>query len=370
MYPIHETIPVVPEQIRVAVIIPRLEQLGPVKLIQALVRSLRQSDKLQLKVFYLDKTVDSGIEMGVPVELFNSRTFCYGCFDIIHTNGIRPDLIAYVNRKKIRCHISTVHNFVFDDLAFSYNRPVSWISGNIWLRLWKRADKLVCVSQAMKNYYKNWFSSSKLEVIHNGIEEPDSSFVPEMDVIRAIDDFRLRGLKVIGSAGILTGRKGIDQLLYLLAEQKEFALVIIGTGKEYVNLQRLGKKLKISDRCYFCGFRTNPVNYFKHFDLFIVPSRSEGFGLTLIEAVQQKVPVICSDLEVFKELFSPDEVTFFMLEDRGSLIEALKVATETGKIKAEFAFVRYLNNYTDKLMAGRYYRLYQDVSATKEYSAY
>jgi L-malate glycosyltransferase len=360
----------VPEQIRVAVIIPRLEQLGPVKVIQALVRSLCQSDKLQFKVFYLDETVYSGIEMSVPVELFDSRTFCYEYYDIIHTNGIRPDLIAYINRKRIRCHISTIHNFVFDDLAFTYSRPVSWISGNIWLRLWKRADKLVCVSQAMKNYYKNWFSSSKLEVIYNGIEEPDNSFVLEMDVISALDDFRLKGLKVIGSAGLLTRRKGIDQLLYLIAEQKEFALVVIGTGKELVNLQHLGQKLKVSDRCHFCGFRSNPVNYFKYFDLFIVPSRSEGFGLTLIEAVQQKVPVICSDLEVFKELFSSDEVTFFKLEDHGSLIEALKVAIETGKIKAELAFVRYLNNYTDKLMAGRYYQLYKDVSFIKEYSAY
>jgi glycosyltransferase involved in cell wall biosynthesis len=349
----------VPEPIKVAVIIPRLDQLGPVKVIQALVNSLRESDMLQIKVFYLDKTVDPELKMMVPVERFISGRFGFGYYDIIHTNGIRPDLIAFINRKKIRYHISTIHNFVFEDLAFLYNRPVSWLSGNFWLKLWGRADKLVCVSQAMKSYYEKWYASSRLEVIHNGIEEPDHSFIPDIDAIQVINDFRSRGLKVIGSAGILTRRKGLDQLLYLLSEQKEFALVIFGSGKELLNLQRLGKKLKISDRCHFCGFRSNAVTYFKLFDLFIIPSRSEGFGLTLIEAVQQKVPVVCSDLGVFKELFSPDEVTFFKLDDRQSLIEALNVSVETCNIKVDLAYTRYINNYTDKLMAKHYYELYR-----------
>ena len=101
------------------------------------------------------------------------------------------------------------------------------------------------------------------------------------------------------------------------------------------------------------------MNYFRYFDFFVMPSRSEGFGLALIEAVQQKVPVICSDIEVFKELFNCDEVTFFKLEDRSSLIEAMKAAKETGRGKVDLAYARYQNNYTDRHMAKRYYELYQ-----------
>ena len=77
-----------------------------------------------------------------------------------------------------------------------------------------------------------------------------------------------------------------------------------------------------------------------------MPSRSEGFGLALIEAVQQKIPVICSDIDVFKELFTDDEVTFFKLEDHGSLSEAVKTAIETGLKKTENAYERYPKNYT------------------------
>ena len=344
---------------RVAIIVPRHTQLGPVKVIQALVNSLREIKELKIKVFYLDKTVDPELKMMVPAERLNYRSFCFSDYDIIHTHGIRPDLFAFINRKKIKYHISTIHNFVFDDLAFTYNKLISWIFGNLWLILWKRADRLVCVSQAMKNYYEKWFSSSKLEVIYNGIAESDNSFVPDYDVIKAINGFRSKGLKIMGCSGILTKRKGIDQILNLVVEEKEFALVIIGDGKEFFNLQRLSRKLEIADRCIFCGFRSNAVNYFRYYDYFMVPSRSEGFGLVLIEAVQQKVPVICSDIEVFKELFNSDEVTFFKLEDKSSLNEAMKVAKETGTGKVDLAYTRYQNYYTDRLMAKSYYKLYQ-----------
>jgi glycosyltransferase involved in cell wall biosynthesis len=343
---------------RVAIIIPRLEELGPVKSIQSLVNSLCGIEKLQIKVFYLDKPVDPRIKMMVPGERLDPGNFRFGDYDIIHTNGIRPDLFAFINRKKIKYHISTIRNFVFDDLTFTYNRLVSLIFGNVWLILWRRADKLVCVSEAMKSYYKKWFSSSKLEVIYNGISETDNSLMADDDIIQIIGGFRSKGLKVIGCAGILTKRKGIDQILNVLAEEKEFSLVIIGKGKKLFSLQRLAKKLKISDRCLFCGFRSNAVIYFRYFDFFAMPSRSEGFGRTLIEAVQQKVPVICSDIEVFKELFNNDEVIFFKLGKLNSLTEALKVAKETGSTKVELAYSRYQNNYTDRIMAKRYYDLF------------
>ncbi len=347
---------------KVAIIVSRLDQLGPVKVIQDLVNSLVVNDELEISVFYLDKLVDPQVKIKVPVELLDRSKFPFGNFDIVHTNGIRPDLFAFLNRKKIGYHISTVHNFVFEDLSYTYNKFISLIFGNIWLMLWRRADKLVCVSGEMKKYYSKWFPPSKLEIIYNGIAEPDNSIIPDNDVIQVINDFRLRGLKIIGSAGILTKRKGMDQLLYMIAATNESAFLIFGDGKELQVLKDLAIKLEIIDRCLFCGFRNDAVNYFKFLDIFITPSRSEGFGLVLIEAVQQKVPVICSDIAVFRELFNNEEVTFFKLEDMTSMAVALKVSVETGNIKADLAYTRYLNTYTDKLMAKRYLELYQSAS--------
>jgi glycosyltransferase involved in cell wall biosynthesis len=343
--------------VRIAFIIPRVDQLGPVKVVQSLVNQLCKIDNLQINVFYLDKKVDLQVKFFVSVEQLDSRNFSFNDYDIIHTNGIRPDFWAFRNRRKIRFHISTIHNFVFDDLTFTYNRLVSLVFGNLWLILWRRADKLVCVSNSVKSYYEKWYPSSKLN--DNGITTPETSLMPDDDIIMAISKLRLGGKILVGSAGQITRRKGLDQLLYLAAEVKDIAIVVIGEGSEHNSLILLAKKLNIRNRCLFCGFRNNAANYFRYFDFFIMPSRSEGFGLALVEAVQQKVSVICSDINVFKELFTSYEVTFFNLEDRNSLIEAFRKASEPGKDKVVSAYARYLNNYTDSLMAKKYYNLYQ-----------
>jgi L-malate glycosyltransferase len=347
--------------VKVAIIVSRIDQLGPVKVIQNLVNELSRIDGLIIKVFYLDKNVDQKINMDVPVERLERRNFCFAEYDIIHTNGIRPDLFAFLNRKKINYHISTIHNFVFEDLTFTYNRLISWFFGNIWIILWKRADRLVCVSESVKNYYSRWFPVTKLKVIYNGVGNTIDAFKPDDDFLRSIDNFRSGGLKVLGSAAILTKRKGIDQILHLVAAEQRLAIAIIGNGKELTKLIHLSEKLNISNRCVFCGFRSNAVNYFRYFDFFIMPSRSEGFCLTLIEAVQQKVPVICSDIKVFTELFNKEEVTFFRLDNLTSITDALNISIETGRKKADIAYNRYVNNYTDSLMAKQYYQLYNSV---------
>lgn len=344
---------------KVAIIIPSIAQLGPVKVIESLVNALSGIDNLRINVFYLDRVVDPNIKMMVPIARLNRNFFPFGDFDIIHTNGIRPDLFAFINRKKIKYHISTLHNFVFEDLMYTYNRFISFLFGSIWLLIWRKADTLVCVSGEMKKYYERWYVSSKLQVIHNGIPDPDNFLKTDQDVIDIINGFKSKGFRVLGSISILTKRKGIDQILNLIESEKGFGYIIIGNGKEISNLKKLAERLKIADRCCFCGFRSNAVSYIRFFDYFIMPSRSEGFGLALIEAVQQKVPVVCSDISVFRELFTKDEVTFFELENVNSLSAALKEAIKNGTEKVKLAFTRYQLNYTNKIMANSYLELYQ-----------
>jgi L-malate glycosyltransferase len=329
-----------------------------VKVIENLVNASVKFDDLAIRVFYIDKKVDPHIRIKVPVERLDRRKFSFDDFDILHTNGLRPDLFAFLNRSKIKYHISTIHNFVFDDLTFTYNRLISFIFGHVWLHLWKKADKLVCVSETQKTFYEKWFPASRLKVIYNGIAEQDESFLPDNEIIQSIQYFRSKGLKVLGCAAKLTARKGIDQLLRLIATEKDSALIIFGDGKDLQKLKHISEVLKVAERCMFCGYKSEAVKYFKYFDFFLVPSRSEAFGLVLIEAVQQRVPVICSDIDVFKELFNNNEVTYFKQENPVSLTESMAVASKNGKVKADRAYIRYHDCYTDKIMADAYHDLY------------
>ena len=256
-------------KMKVAVIIPRLDLLGPVMVMQNMVNSLIVNDNLSIEVFYIDRNVSDQAKFSVPVKKLDTQKFFFADYDIVHTNGIRPDMFAFLNRRKIKYHISTLHNFIFDDLAYRYNKLFSWFFGYIWLLLLKRADKVACVSYTAKTYYLKWFPSSRLEVIYNGISEADNSFHPDFDVIRSIQSLRDNGLKILGCTGNLTRIKGIDQIIHLISTEKKLGLVIIGDGKEILNLIRLSEKLKIADRCVFCGKRENAVVYFRNFDFFI-----------------------------------------------------------------------------------------------------
>jgi glycosyltransferase involved in cell wall biosynthesis len=344
---------------RVAIIVPALAHSGPELVIKYLSDELSKNDKFKVRIYYLDKKIDPELELSVPVERLSAWRFPFSDFDIIHTNGLRPDLFAYLNRKKIKYHISTIHNFVFKDLSFRYSWSVSLLIATLWLILWKRADKLICVSAAMKDYYLKWFPESKLAVIHNGIPQNIIVSNPDNSIIKKIDHFHSLGYIVIGVACNLNRGKGIEILLKQLETVNDFAVVIIGTGPELNNLQEMTQKLMINNRCYFSGFKTCAVNYFKYLDLFVVPSLSEGFCLSLVEAVQQKIPVICSDLPVFRELFNEREVTFFKPNDLNSLATALQASEKTGKSKIELAYNRFINNYTSRSMVNKYIELYQ-----------
>ena len=93
------------------------------------------------------------------------------------------------------------------------------------------------------------------------------------------------------------------------------------------------------------------------FDVYVMPSLSEGFGLALLEAVAVKNKVVCSDLPIFKEAFTENEITFFILNDIDSLTNSIHSAYKN-QSKSQKAFERYLYQYTVKSMVNRYHSLF------------
>ncbi len=347
---------------KVAVIIPAVRHVGPVKVIETLVHSIKDFPGIRIEVFHLDRAKEDGINITVPLKHLDTKQFPFEDYDIVHTNGIRPDLFAFMNRKRIKYHISTIHNFVYKDLRYTYNLAISVVFGLAWILLWHRADKLVCVSASQKKYYSRWFNPDRLSVIHNGVPEIIDNDNTDDEFLDKIGAFRSRGLKIIGTASAVTRGKGLEQVLPLLSQNSGLAFVLIGKGKKLSYLKKEAQRLNIVERCYFPGFKKHAINYFRHFDLFIIPSRSEGFCLALVEAVSLKIPVLCTELDVFRELFSGDEVTFFKLDNLPDLVKASGEASLHGSSKAEMAFSHYKKAYTGRVMGSNYYELYISVT--------
>ena len=66
------------------------------------------------------------------------------------------------------------------------------------------------------------------------------------------------------------------------------------------------------------------IYYFNNAFAYVFPSIDEGFGIPLIEAMRAHIPVICSDIKIFKEI-GDDSVVYFKKQDYNDLYNQLKL---------------------------------------------
>jgi glycosyltransferase involved in cell wall biosynthesis len=94
--------------------------------------------------------------------------------------------------------------------------------------------------------------------------------------------------------------------LYKL-RNKNTKLILVGEGSERKNLENLVNKLNLQDRVTFTGFVQNPEKYIARAHLFVLPSLSEGFGIAVVEAMQQNIACMCSNIGGIPEFITHKE---------------------------------------------------------------
>lgn len=103
---------------------------------------------------------------------------------------------------------------------------------------------------------------------------------------------------VVGFVGRLDPCKGADVLVHAAAllcrENERFRFVLIGEGRQRSQLERLVVQLGLQGRVTFTGLCTNPAEVMIAFDVAVIPSRREAFGIAAVELMRMKVPVVAS----------------------------------------------------------------------------
>jgi glycosyltransferase involved in cell wall biosynthesis len=225
-----------------------------------------------------------------------------------------------------------------------------------------KIDLLVVLSRHMENYYSEILPNSNFEVIYNGLKPVFTDMeIDEQD--RKLFHSYQGKCCILGSIAGLTDTKGIDQIIQYLYRNKKSVYFIIGDGDSKSKLVSLAKKLNVSDRCFFLGFRKNAYKYLKYFDIYAMPSRSEGFPIALLEAAFSKKPVLCSNLPVFKEIFSEMEVAFFEIENIDSLEMAMHDLEKNKEYYSKNIYNKYNSCYTDDHMGKKYLSAYLEVTS-------
>lgn len=151
---------------------------------------------------------------------------------------------------------------------------------------------------------------------------------------RRVLDLPDAGGRVLGAVGRLVSDKGFDYLLDAfaksLAKHPDFSLVIIGEGPDRGVLERKIRQLGLTGKVFMPGHKPGLAKLYQGFDWVVIPSREEGLGLVLQEAVIAGVPVLVSDLPVFREQLG-DAGHYVPVGDVEAWVQALdEIAGQTG----------------------------------------
>lgn len=343
------------EKIKIAFIIPSLSNNGPNVFTKLLVDGLKKYVST-IEIFYFNDINE--IEMGVKttrLSFFDKLDFSK--FNIVHTTSAKPDLYACFNNKITNKWVSSAHNFYDQDLKLLYGFPKANILSFLWRMAFKRVRHLILSSEHMLEYYSNKFGAKRYSVIPYGIEIDKISELPvnETEFFKELK----RKFTIIGSVGLLIKRKGFSQLVDLLVNDDTLCVVIIGEGDYRSVLENEVKKNKLEDRFFLLGFKHNSKDYYRYFDVYVMTSYSEGFGLAMLEAFLQKIPVVCSRLDIYKEYFNDNNVCQFDLDDLQSLQSALTSAIQKKEFYQKNGFKLYEERFSLDAMVRQHINFYK-----------
>lgn len=174
----------------------------------------------------------------------------------------------------------------------------------------KFCDIYTAVSIAAKNFHADKLKifPTSIQVVHNGIQIPKKLAEHQKDELITQWGFK-NCKKIIGSVGRLDSEKGYDIFLNILPKLskaiphgEKWGVVILGEGKQRPNLEALSKNVPSNIKIIFPGYRQDAAECINAFNLFVMPSNYEGFGLTLIEAIACGVPILSSNADSLCEL--------------------------------------------------------------------
>lgn len=275
--------------------------------------------------------------------------------DIYHTQYIAPWFVP----KNVKV-VTIIH-----DISFNFFPQFIKFSDLFFLKTLipislKRADKIIAVSEFTKKeiveYYK--INSNKIECVYNSIGDdflnpPAGGEISDERKLEVKIKYNLPD-KFVLYIGTLQPRKNIPMLIDAYAKTRDklgdIKLVICGNQKAHNYDRKIDETIKrnnIENHVIFPGFidEQDKKTLFQLAHVFVFPSFYEGFGIPMLEAMSQNVPVLASNISGLKEIGADGALYFNIasLDDFSEKLYTISMVSEfrdkltkSGKTRVSF----------------------------------
>ena len=215
---------------------------------------------------------------------FKAMLKSFGKPDVVHAHFYSIAAIASILKKKYGIH------FVITEHSSKLNKSAEQISNldkRLAIQAYKKCDQLICVSETLRNNILQNFQHDSI-VIPNMVD--NQSF-------RCFAHDKNESPFIFVSVGNLIPIKAFDKLIEAFSRLKGNAkLYIIGDGPEHEKLKSLINKLQLLSQVELLGrLNRDEINrFYQKSHVFVLPSQSETFGVSYIEAMYAGLPVIAT----------------------------------------------------------------------------
>ncbi len=332
------------------IIIKELKRIGfnPIVIIhkRGILEEILRQDNIEYRYYPLNRFVGTS-----KSKIKNFWNICHNFFFI--TRILKKNKIDCVHTNDMRMHLSWILPSVFFRKRFIWHQRTILPSSLLVKLLIRIPKKIICISKFVKDSFPKLYHS-RIKVIYNPIEtivnrkyeKEDNQFKKKNKIIKIGVFANLQSIKQ-PSILIQIARK-------LKTLNKDFQICIFGNDKENLK-EELIKNLKknyITKNVEFFGFKYPIEKWIKIMDIVLATSLADGFGRTIIESMNLKVPVIASNSGGHAEIISHlDNGILVKAQDHNEFVESIMKIIKDKSFKKKLVNEAY--KYSQNFLADK-----------------
>ena len=217
-----------------------------------------------------------------------------GRYDVVHTHLYRAQIYARPAARLARTPVVVTTEHSIGETHIERRKMTAGVRG-LYLASELFSDATIAVSDVVKERLVRWgVPARKITVIPNGLETAALAFDPAARD-RAREQFGIGpDTYVIGALGRIDENKRVELTIEAAAPMlgERCKILVIGRGDYRAQVEAAAARLGVTDHVIFGGFQPDTAAMMAAFDLYVAASVQETFGLAILEAMANGLPVV------------------------------------------------------------------------------